>query len=378
MKRVPSLPLRTSLSLGLLFVAAAALAQSERAFTIEDLYRVKNPSDLALSPDGKTLAFTVTTSDLPRAKRSSKIWLMDADGQNVHAVTRGDGDSSPRFSPDGRQLAFVRDSNLYLLPLAGGEAKQLTSISTGVSDPLWSPDGKWIAFATDVYPECGSDDACNKKIADRWSKGKLQAHMADGLLYRHWTEWKDGKVTHTFLANAETGDVRDLTPGRFDAPPFSLGGPLQYAFSPDSKELAVASNHDPDPASSTNSDLWLVEIGASQANARNVTASNKAYDNSPRYSPDGKTIAYRTQKTPRYESDLFMLALYDRASGTSRVVTPGFNNWIDDFQWSDDSKSIVFSGEVEGHNPLFRLDVASGKVAQVWSDQTIDAFEVAK
>jgi dipeptidyl aminopeptidase/acylaminoacyl peptidase len=378
MKRAPSHPLRTSLSIVLLFVAAAAFAQSKRAFTIEDLYRVKNVGDLALSPDGKTLAFTVTTSDLPRAKRSTKIWVMDADGQHAHAITNGDGDSSPRFSPDGKQLAFVRDSNLYLLPLAGGEAKQLTSISTGVSDPLWSPNGKWIAFATDVYPECGSDDACNKRIADRWSKGKLQAHMADTLLYRHWTEWKDGKVTHTFLANAESGDVRDLTPGKFDWPPFSLGGPLQYAFSPDSNELAVASNHDPDAESSTNSDLWLIEINAAQANARNITAANKGYDNSPLYSPDGRWIAYRTQKTPRYESDLFQLALYDRQNGTSRVISTGFNNWIDDFQWSDDSKSIVFSGEVEGHNPLFRVDVAGGKIAQVWSDQTIDTFEVAK
>jgi dipeptidyl aminopeptidase/acylaminoacyl peptidase len=368
-----------ALSLALLFVVAtAAFAQSKRAFTIEDLYRVKGVSDLTLSPDGKTLAFTITMSDLPRAKRSSKIWLMDADGQNARAVTHGDGDSNPRFSPDGKQLAFLRDSNLYLLPLAGGEAKQLTAISTGVSDPLWSPDGKWIAFATDLYPECGSDDACNKKVGDRWSKGKLQAHMADTLLYRHWTEWKDGKVTHTFLANADTGDVRDMTPGNFDWPPFSLGGPLQYAFSPDSKELAVASNHDPDPASSTNSDLWLIEIDAPRPNSRNITAANKGYDNSPQYSPDGRTIAYRTQKTPRYESDLFQLALYDRASGTSRVITPSFNNWIDDFRWSSDSKAIVFSGEVEGHNPLFRVDIATGATAQVWSDQTIDAFEIAK
>ena len=366
------------LSIALLFVAAAAFAQSKRAFTIEDLYRVKNVSDLTLSPDGKTLAFTVTTSDLPRAKRSTKVWVMDADGQNAHALTQGSGDSTPRFSPDGKQLAFLRDSNLYLLPLAGGEAKQLTSISTGVSDPLWSPNGKWIAFATDVYPECGSDDGCNKKIADRWSKGKLQAHMSDALLYRHWTEWKDGKVTHTFLANAETGDVRDMTPGKFDWPPFSLGGPAQYAFSPDSNELAVASNHDPDPQSSTNSDLWLIDINAPKANSRDITAANKGYDNSPQYSPDGRWIAYRTQKTPRYESELFHLALYDRSSGTSRIITPGFNNWIDDFHWSADSKSIVFSGEVEGHNPLFRVDITSGAVVQVCSDQTIDTFDVAK
>src|SRR5262245_37237932 len=129
------------LPLVLLCIAAAALAQSKRAFTIEDLYRAKGVGELTLSPDGKTLAFTVTTSDLPRAKRTTKIWLMDADGQNARAVTNGAGDSSPHFSPDGKQLSFSRDSNIYLLPLAGGEAKQLTSISTGVSDPLWSPNG---------------------------------------------------------------------------------------------------------------------------------------------------------------------------------------------------------------------------------------------
>src|SRR6186997_2776725 len=104
------------LSIALLFVAAAAFAQSKRAFSIEDLYRVKGVSDLTLSPDGKTLAFTVSVSDLPRAKRTTKIWVMDIDGQNARELTNGDADASPRFSPDGKQLAFVRDSNLYLLP----------------------------------------------------------------------------------------------------------------------------------------------------------------------------------------------------------------------------------------------------------------------
>src|SRR5437763_16691699 len=146
--------MKRALPVALLFVAAAVFAQSKRAFTIEDFYRVKGISDLKLSPDEKSLAFTVTTSDLPHAKRSSKIWLMDADGQNARTITRGDGDSSPRFSPAGNQLAFLRDSNLYLLPLAGDDATQLTSIPTGLSDPLWSPAGMWIAFATDVYPGC--------------------------------------------------------------------------------------------------------------------------------------------------------------------------------------------------------------------------------
>ncbi|HEX8920284.1 MAG TPA: hypothetical protein VF766_02330, partial [Pyrinomonadaceae bacterium] len=222
----------------LLLLSTSPLRAQKRAFSIEDLYRIKNLSDLHVSPDGNTLLLGVTTSDLGRAKRSSRIWLMDATGRNPRQLTTGEASEySPSYSPDGKQILFISSkdgsANLYLMSASGGPARKVTNISTGVSDPLWSPDGKWIAFSSDVYPECNGDDACNKKIAERWEAGPLKAHMADDLFYRHWTAWKDGTRTHIFIVNVTTGETRDITPGNFDAPTFQLGGPLQYDFSPD-------------------------------------------------------------------------------------------------------------------------------------------------
>jgi dipeptidyl aminopeptidase/acylaminoacyl peptidase len=305
--------------------------------------------------------------------------MMSINGQNNRRLTEHEkGGSSPLFSPDGKWISFISSmdgsANLYLMPATGGKPRKLTNVSTGVSDPLWSPDGKWIAFSTDVYPECGGDDACNKRIAERWSKGPLKAHMADDLLYRHWTGWKDGTRTHTFIASVATGETRDVTPGNFDAPTFQLGGPRQYDFSPDGKEFVYVSNHDKQLASSTNNDLWLVSLTGNERQPRNITAANPAYDGSPKYSPDGKYIAYRLQKQPGYESDLFRLAIYDRAAGTSTVLTESFRNWIEEFEWAEDSKSIYFSGPLEGQNPIHRLDVATRNITQVLADKTIDAF----
>jgi dipeptidyl aminopeptidase/acylaminoacyl peptidase len=363
-------------ALAILLAALPVLAQ-KRAFTIEDYYRVRNASELDVARDGSRFVFTVTTSNLPEAKRSMSIWISDANGTHLRQLTRGDADKGAHFSPDGKSIAFIRDSNLWILPLEGGEARQLTSTSTGASDPLWSPDGKWIAFNADVYPECGGDDACNKRISERWQKGKLQAHAADALFYRHWTAWRDGQVTHTFVANADSGEIRDLTPGKFDYPPFQLGGPLQYDFSPDSTELCLVSNHDAHPESSTNMDLFVISLTQPNAPPRNITASNLAYDGSPKYSPDGRMIAYRMQKQPGYESDLFRLAVIDRATGQSRVLTEQYKDWIDDFDWADDSKSIYVTGPHEGINPIQRVDVMTGAMTPVFADKTIDAFKIA-
>ena len=365
----------------LLILPLVSAEAQKRAFTIEDLYRIKSISDVHLSPDGKTTVYAVSTPDLARAKRPTQIWLMDADGRNARQITQGDKSSaSPIFSPDGRWIAFIsaRDggSNLYVMPATGGEARRVTNISTGVADPVWSPDSRSLAFSTDVYPECNGDDSCNKRISEAWSNGPLKAHMADSLLYRHWTEWKDGLRTHIFLADVASGSVKDLTPGDVDSPAFQLGGPVQYDFSPDGKELVYASNHDKHPESSTNNDLWLISLTDTAATPRNITAANPAFDGSPKYSPDGRFIAYRMQRQPAYESDLFRLALYDRQTGQTTVLTENYRDWIEDYQWAADSKTIYFSGPLKGQTAIHRLDITTRAIAPVLADGTILAYDI--
>jgi len=373
-----------SVFLIVLCLVLSGFAQAQkRAFTIEDLYRIKGVSDVHLSPDGRSIVYAVTESDLPRGKRMTHLWLMDIDGGNPRQITNNaKGESTPRFSPDGKSLLFIssRDGNssLYLMPMTGGEARRLTNISTSIADPVWSPDSKSIAFSSDVYPECGADDACNKKTSETWSNGTLKAHMADSLLYRHWTDWKDGTRTHILLVDVDKGTIRDLTPGDFDSPTFQLGGPVQYDFARDSSEIAFVSNRDKSAASSTNNDLWLLSLREAGAKPRNITASNPAYDGSPKYSADGRYIAYRMQKLPGYESDLFRIALYDRTSGVTSVLTDSFNNWVNSFEWSADSRTIYFTAEAEGQIPLYRLDVASKSITRLLADKTIDEFEFTR
>ncbi len=359
---------------------ASAFAQ-KRAFTIEDLYRVKAIAGFAVSPDERSIVYAVATTDLPRAKRASKLWMSEGDGTSARQITFGAGnESEASFSPDGKWIAFVstRDGSaqLYVMPTSGGEARKVMTSSTGVSSPTWLPDSTAMVFASDVYPECGADDACNKKIGERWDGGPLKAHMADTLLYRHWTEWRDGKRTHLFHVNVASGAVRDLTPGDEDSPPFSLGGPRPFAASPDGREFVFESKRVKDQALSTNNDLFRIALDGAATDATNLTPANAAFDGSPEYSPDGRYIAYRVQAIPNYESDLFRIAVYDRQAGTTRVLTESFRNWIDDFQWTPDSKFIVFQAQVEGNTPLYRLEVATGATTKVLEHATIDSFEL--
>jgi len=364
--------------------AAAPGAAEKRAFTIADHTRVVGVSDPQPSPDGTRIAYVVTRTHLATAKRTSHIHLINADGSGDRRLTGGDGDASPRWSPDGGTLAFIRTTDdggpqLYLLPMAGGEARQLTHFAMGVSEPVWSPDGRFLAVTSQVYPECGADSECHQKIQRRRRDGALKARVADALLFRHWDSWREGTVNHVLLVRVEDGRMIDLTPGAFDTPPLAVGGEPFYAFAPDSREIVVVSKREAQPATSTNADLWAIPLGrdGTPGEAVNLTAANPAWDGSPVYSPDGRYLAYRTQRIPGYESDLFRLAVYDRRTRTHRVLTETLRDWVEDAQWSVDSRSLLLRASMEGRTPLLRVSVAGGDAVRIFTDATIDAWKLS-
>jgi len=368
------------IALCLLLVTLPALAD-KRAFTIADYYRLKTVGSPALSPDGTWVAYSVATTDLTASKKSVNLWRVDADGRNARPLTFSDSNNdSPAFSPDGRSLAFLShrsgDPQIWTLPVAGGEPEKRTDVPGGVGSFLFSPDGKRIAFAADVYPECGADAACNRKIDDAREKGKLKVHVADELLYRHWTDWSDGKRTHVLVLDLASNAVTDATPGSFPSPVFSVGGGANYCFSSDGKALVVTSNRDPDQAQSTNADLWMIPLDG-EPKAVNLTHDNPGWDGQPRPLPGTPWLVYRYQQTARYESDRFLMGLIDPKTGTKRALTAAFDDNVTDFAVSRDGKRIWFTGEVKGRTPLHELDLSTGKTRELTAVGLIDAFDVA-
>ena len=325
---------------------------AKHAITFDDLIHMHRVAEAQVSPDGKWVVYTLTTPDLDANRNASNIWIVPTAGGTSIQLTQSGHDSSPVWSPDGKTIAFLSSrsgtSQVYLLSMDGGEAQPFTHLSTGADIVKWSPDGKTIAFTSGVYPDC-KDDACNRTRDEEKEKNKVKAHVAEHLLYRHWTHWNDGKWSHLFVVAADgSGAPRDLTAGaNYDVPPDQRGGPGDLNFSPDSKEICFTAVTDPVEATSTNGDLFVVPVAGGEA--KRIT-TQKGFDGEPTYSPDGKYIAYHAQLTPGYESDRWRVMLYDRATGKIENLTEGFDRSADELLWSADSKTIYFTAEDETLN----------------------------
>ncbi len=347
-----------------------------RPMTFEDMQHMRRLDDLSLSPDGHWVLFAVTDVDLQQNRKTSHLWVVPTgvgskpmEEKPVTAALAGEGHG--RFSPDGTQILFQSsrdgEQQVYIAsfdPHSGtlGDAQQVTHAAMGADGAMWSPDGKNILYTSSVYPECGAgpdEESCNTERAKTEKESKVKAQIFTHLLYRHWNAFTGERRAHLFLQAVSGGAARDLNPGdQHPVPPFSMGGPDPYAFSPDGKELTFEENTDPMPAISTHVDLWTLDL--TNPAARPVKISTSAGGNfSPAYSPDGKYIAWRSQARAGYESDRFRLALYDRTTKKIALPMDDFDRWVDGFVWAPDSQSIYFTAGDEGEEPIFQLDIAS-------------------
>ncbi|MGA2000061.1 MAG: S9 family peptidase [Terriglobales bacterium] len=351
----------------MLLVAGLGWGQQKRPFTFEDMMALKRVGEPAVSPNGKWVAFSVVDVNLKANTKTPSIYVVPINGGEARQLTKGEGEDRPRWSPDGRQLAMVMTRGgvpqIWVsdidpdtaMPLPGQPLRQITNISTGASGQIWSPDGKYILFTSDVYPDC-PDDACNQQRDEQQAQSKVKATIFRRLFFRHWSNYTGDKRTHIFIQPAAGGPAKDLTPGDHDAPPFSLGGQDMYAFSPDSQEVAFTSNIDEVEAISTNNEIFIVPVAG--GTPKKISTSPGS-DSTPLYSPDGKYIAWRMQETPGYESDRFQLVLYDRKTGQSRSLTKYFDRWVGSFVWAPDGKAIYLNAENQGESPICSVSLES-------------------
>ena len=358
-----------------ILVTLPATAAEKRAFHIEDLYRLKGVQHLALSPDGSRVAFEVSSQDLKTATHNTHVWLMEvASGHTKQLTFSGKADTAPQWSKDGKTLYFLSSreggSQLWAMDASGGESHKVTSFEPGVGAPKLHPGSPRVVFEASVFPEAMADGTRHKELTEKQENGPVQAHLADELLYRHWTGWRDFQYPHLFTATFD-GKVEAITSGKQDYPSFWQ----TWDLSPDGKEVCVTTNADPVPARSTNQDLFLVSLEGDRT-PRRITGDNPAADQDPKYSPDGRFIAYKFQVKPGHESDRFRLAIYDRQAKTRKVLTESIDNWVDDFQWSADGKAIWFTVQEKGRWPLYRVEVATGKIARLLEGQSIKEFVV--
>lgn len=338
------------------------------AEVLEAFGRISSPTP---SPDGTKIIFTLAYESIEENRSNAEIYSMDADGSNLtRLTTTAPSESNLRWIANGSKIAYLRKDDktgktqLHVMNADGSGVKCLSEVENGIECFEISPDETKIIFGSPIK-------AYNKDEELFKGLDKTSGRVVDDLMYKHWDEWVDN-IPHPFFADLTDNGIAnavDIMEGEpFECPMRPFGGADAFAWSPDSKSLVYVSRKlkGQDYAFSTNSDLYLYNLETKST--ENLTEGNMGYDTNPQFSPDGKSLAWLSMETAKYESDKKRLMVLDVATKAKRDLTANWDYWPENFNWSKNGSKIWFNGYYQGVAPTFAIDVQTCAIDTVAMD----------
>jgi dipeptidyl aminopeptidase/acylaminoacyl peptidase len=352
------------LALALVTIFYSATAQQKRPLKPSDIYRLKSISDPQLSPEGNWVAYGISTVDSVKDKRNSDLWMSSWDGtQHIQLTfTPADGESTPRWSPDGKYLSFLSSrtgltrSQVWVMDRRGGEAKKLTDLKGDIEAYHWSPDGKKILFQL-------QDLVRHDSLKDKTTS----PYVIDQVQFKQDVEgYKRPVFSHLYLYDIETKKLDTLTSGKYN------NG--QAAWSPDGTQIVFVSNRTPEPDRNDNSDLWLIDAKKKSTPKKLTTWLGS--DDAPQWSPDGKSIAYlRSTATGNFLMyDQSVLAVIPKDGGEPKLLTLKLDRPVSSARWSADGQSIavIVSDDRKEYPAL--VSTATGELTKLTEGNKVFSF----
>lgn len=362
-------------------IASTTLAEP---FTAEHLVRIDRVGAPAVSPAGDLIVYAVRHTDMEADKGRYDLWLSTIDGAAARRLTTHEAnDTSPAWSPDGRDILFLSSrggsTQVWRLPVRGGEAQPVTDLPVDVGTFRVSPGGDRLVVSLSVYPDCDDLECTANRVAAKADE-KVTAQRYDRLFMRHWDYWLDDRRSRLFAIALDDDGKAAGTPvslSRVDAdvPSRVWGGNEEYAISPDGETLYFTARlRNGDEPTSTNFDIYSVPMDG-KGKVENLTAANEAWDTAPVVSPDGRYLAWLAMSRPGFEADQYQVVLRDLRSGKSRVLTEGWDRSPSSIAFARDGKSVLLNAQDVGQKTLWELGLDGGEPVKLVSRGTVSAFD---
>jgi len=339
-------------------------AQEKQPITPEKLWQMKRLGNPEVSPDGIWSAFTVTEWSIEKNTSATDLYLVNNQTGELRRLTHTGREGSPVWSPDGTRLAFVSrrhdgPGQIYILPVAGGEAEKVTDLPVGVFSIQWFPDGQRIAFGANIHPDYNGDWAKLRDMLRQRRESKVTAKVTENALFRFWDRWlTDGMYPRLFSLDIATRKVTDLMPNTANF--FNMMGGASYDISPDGRTIALSMNRTMPPYERLNYDIFLLPADGS-GTLTNITPETIGDESAPVFSPDGRQILFGRQTIYHFYADRVVMYLYDMASGSARSLTRHVDLSCQDWFWSADGRTVYFLAEHLAMQSVFSIPAAGGQ-----------------